>query len=209
MKLYKYKSLQNFEHFADIILNKRFYAAQFFELNDPMEGVFNFEHGTKEEYLKQIKEGKKKLLICSFAQEPDNVLLWSHYANGCRGVCIEVEINDDARRDYEVAHINYVRDRITFSNEEARLIEEVPKILLNKKNIKWKYEKEVRVLSHEKYVYGLKITGILLGIKISETIKKVILKMPEQNIPIWETRIGDTNKIEIGQQINRVDQIQP
>ncbi len=38
MKLYKFKSLANFEYVADIIINKRLYAADFTELNDPMEG---------------------------------------------------------------------------------------------------------------------------------------------------------------------------
>jgi len=59
MKLYRYKSLQPFEHVADIICNKQFYTVPFFDLNDPMEGLFSYEVGTKKEYLDDIKEGKK------------------------------------------------------------------------------------------------------------------------------------------------------
>ena len=37
MRAYKFRSLKNFEYIADIFCNKRFYAAQFYDLNDPVE----------------------------------------------------------------------------------------------------------------------------------------------------------------------------
>ena len=40
MILYKYRSLSNFEHVADIILNDRLYCPTYEELNDPFEGLF-------------------------------------------------------------------------------------------------------------------------------------------------------------------------
>jgi hypothetical protein len=200
LKLYKYKSLQNFEHFADIILNKRFYAAKFFELNDPMEGFFHYEQGTKDEYLNKIIEGKEKVLICSFSKEPDNILLWSHYADGCRGACIEVEA--DTNDGYPMTDVYYTKRTVTFpKNRIHNLTKVIPPLLLIMKNVKWKYEKEVRMLSNNKYIYGPKITSVLLGNRISDIAKKIILKIVPFDIPIYETDIQN-NKIKKGKQIN-------
>lgn len=35
---FKYRPLDNFERFLDIVLKKRLYGALYHELNDPMEG---------------------------------------------------------------------------------------------------------------------------------------------------------------------------
>ena len=39
---YKYRSLENWRFVLDIFLNKRFYAAPFASLNDPMEGRYYY-----------------------------------------------------------------------------------------------------------------------------------------------------------------------
>jgi hypothetical protein len=202
MKLYKYKSLRNFGHVADIICNKRFYAAQYFELNDPMEGLFNHEAGTKKEYLDDIREGKKRLRICSFSKDPKNPLLWSHYADGFKGICIEVEINDNTS-DFDIIEVEYTSIRVLFSNKAARLKGELPSLIFRQKAKGWSIEKEVRILSNNQYVkYGIKITGILLGLRTPDILKKTLIRLAEPDVKIWETDIGSTNKIVIGKQIN-------
>lgn len=45
MLLYKYRSIENFQFFVDIILNKRLYAARYLDLNDPMEGHYIYADG--------------------------------------------------------------------------------------------------------------------------------------------------------------------
>jgi len=205
MKLYKYKSLQTFEHVADLICNNQFYTVPFFDLNDPMEGLFNYEAGTKKKYLDDIKEGKKRLRICSFSKDPKNILLWSHYADGFKGICIEVEIDDNSP-DFKLVEVEYESTRVLFSNKAARLKGEMPKIILSQKAKNWSVEKEVRALSSNQYLrYGIKITGIFLGLRIPDILKKVIIQLAAPNVPIWETHIGETNKIEIGRQINRTN----
>ncbi len=37
---YKYRGIKEFRYFVDIILNKRLFAAPYFDLNDPMEGHY-------------------------------------------------------------------------------------------------------------------------------------------------------------------------
>ncbi len=55
--LYKYRSLDNFKNFVDIILKNRLYAARYKDLNDPMEGQYYYRHGeTKSKYSRENKE---------------------------------------------------------------------------------------------------------------------------------------------------------
>ncbi|MEK6627785.1 MAG: hypothetical protein AABY53_04095, partial [Bdellovibrionota bacterium] len=94
MTLYKFKSLRNFEFVSDIICNKRFYAANFLDLNDPMEGQFYHDPDTKKEFLEEIIQGKHKIKICSFSKDYGNLLLWAHYSDSFRGICFEVEVDN-------------------------------------------------------------------------------------------------------------------
>mgnify|MGYP001801434879 FL=1 len=52
--LYKYRSLENFKNFVDIILKNRLYAATYKDLNDPMEGKYYYKEGRLDRY------GRKK-----------------------------------------------------------------------------------------------------------------------------------------------------
>jgi hypothetical protein len=93
MKLYKYRSLRNFKRIDDIILNNRFHTSQFDELNDPMEGLFYYCNNTIN--IKKLSDFKKSYRICSFSEDSSNILLWTHYADGSHGICIEVDMPDD------------------------------------------------------------------------------------------------------------------
>ena len=43
--LFKYRGVQNFKFFIDIILRNRLYASQYVDLNDPMEGQYYYNRG--------------------------------------------------------------------------------------------------------------------------------------------------------------------
>jgi hypothetical protein len=170
-----------------------------------MEGLFNYEAGTKEEYLKEIREGKEKLRICSFSKDPKNLLLWSHYADGFKGICIEVKVNNSTP-DFEIAKVSYTPDRGgLFSSEGVRILKGVmPRLLLSLKAKDWSVEKEVRLLSEKQYLkHGIKITGILLGLRTPDILKETLIKLAEPDVKIWETKIGDANQIVIGKQVDR------
>lgn len=86
-KLYKYKSLKQFEYFMDILTQNRLYGSTFKELNDPMEGFFQSKNFTSEEWEK-IKKAKDTVRICSLSKCHDNVLMWTHYADEHRGAVL-------------------------------------------------------------------------------------------------------------------------
>lgn len=196
MKLYKFRSLKSFEYTADIILNKQLYAAHFENLNDPMEGFFSY-HSHLESLAKEIRNEKSKLKICSLSKSFDNPILWAHYANDFKGICIEIEVEED-NPNYSIEEMNYNMGTHTIGN--GLFDENIPpfdwaKGLLTRKYKEWTYEQEVRILSFERIIKnGISIKAIYLGARISEINKKVIKKIASE-ISIYETNINEHNKI--------------
>jgi hypothetical protein len=136
LTLYKFRSLNNFEFIADIILNQRVYAAQFFDLNDPMEGLFKYTHEHEAAYIDEVVKEKKRCRICSFSRTSENILMWSHYADGFRGVCIEVKVPASGN-DYLREEVHYVRGAPYLLPAARGNIDIVAQFLLTNKNRAW------------------------------------------------------------------------
>lgn len=90
--LYKYRSLENLERFLDIVIDNKLYGALYKEMNDPMEGYFQYSPDVDKSVLTGIWEGKNKRYICSLSKKSNIGLMWTHYANENKGCCIEVEV---------------------------------------------------------------------------------------------------------------------
>ena len=154
---YKFRSLNNIKHFLDILVNNRLYAARYDELNDPMEGAYLI-NGYNENIIRLLKTRKYKTRVCSLSKDYKHTLLWTHYAEGHKGCCIEIiPKNWDA-----LEPINYVDDLPIADNDtEGRE-------LLSYKSKLWQYEQEVRLFSKSSYC-KVDIHQIIFGHKISDT----------------------------------------
>jgi hypothetical protein len=95
MTAYKFRTLLNIERIFDIIFNKRFYAAPYMDLNDPMEGFLSSTQGVDHCFIQEIENDKKRIRICSFSKSHQSPLLWTYYADSFRGVCFEVELEEN------------------------------------------------------------------------------------------------------------------
>ncbi len=115
MKLYKYKSLVNLWHMLDVIVNQRLYCAHWKELNDPLEGRYEIYLGEKSDRLEsimasRIENAKDTYRVASLSADPTNFLMWSHYADGHKGVAIEIEIADDHEDLIQVIYTPFLSD---------------------------------------------------------------------------------------------------
>jgi hypothetical protein len=195
MRLYKYKPLSNFEFVADILCRKRFYAAQFFELNDPMEGHFDHDPDLKADFLNEIYKKKMDLRFCSFSSDPSNILLWAHYADSFKGLCIEVEVPKHLPEAIKYSEFN------VYVSEEGRdkpKIQHISKSILTAKNKAWRYEKEHRIFSSEKYIEDIKIVSVLLGMRMPDTLKDAIRRIVSKDIKVYETDLNPIqNRVEV------------
>lgn len=118
-------------------------------------------------FLKKIKsavnEIKEMLLVSCFSTSFDSILLWSHYGDKHKGVCIEFEVegNDFKKVEYDknrkqldlktitaiVLGYDYIGEEINKDN--SPIIKTISKVLLTKSR-EWQYESEYRTLRSTK-----------------------------------------------------------
>lgn len=170
--LYKYRSLDNFKNFIDIIINNRLYAAKYDDLNDPMEGHYLYKDGILDENMRnKIYDSKQMLRLCSLAKTSDNFLMWSHYSNGHKGVAIGVRINE---KEFDVKDIEYLPNLRYFEN--TNFLDAIT-ILSSKINL-WEYEQEVRAFTKDGTNFiNVIVEEIHIGSKMSNQDYSLIQKL--------------------------------
>ncbi|WP_410877864.1 DUF2971 domain-containing protein [Myroides sp. DW712] len=179
--LYKYRSIDNLKNFLDIILNNRLYAAYYKDLNDPQEGQYYYIKGElQKETRDKLYNNKGSYKICSLSKTSDNQLMWSHYANGHKGVAIGVKVTDKAP-SVLIKDINY--SGLATLKEQDYTSQSVIDILSRKLEI-WDYEKEVRVFIQNKSFIDVEVYEIIIGSKMSDNDKEFIKKIIDKINPM-------------------------
>lgn len=129
------------------------------ELNDPFESSTPEDYlniALTEDYESAIMECNEILAetgIVSFSDRSDEILMWSHYSNEHKGLCIEFEYdvlsslphyNKDDLYCYCPVKINYPESRVNIECTSPcyNLIREI----LTTKSAQWKYENEYRCI---------------------------------------------------------------
>jgi len=151
----------------------------------------------KDVFTKTLENLTSKYFIASFCQgeKPDNLLMWSHYANGHSGYCLQFDLNafpvgDDCYR------VNYF-NKYGELNELNTLIKETNWIdlFLTRKSDIWKYENEWRFIWQDDNEKGKNIifreipenaiTGIVYGCNLPENNKRIKINLlAHRKIPI-------------------------
>lgn len=163
MSIYKFRSLINekdCDRLKNILETGHFWCSNFWELNDPMEGVFNIDDKDNVNKFFNLKEQYK---ICSFSgiKGFENLVMWGYYATGFKGVAIEVEIEiitEDCQCG-ENGGVKKIECDDNLPNDS-----DIEKILLNKNTV-WEQEDEYRFLiksENNNHKIG-KITTIYFG----------------------------------------------
>jgi hypothetical protein len=109
------------------------------ELNDPFE--FLGVDLSDREFRKAMKKTKAQIsktkgLLC-FSKSWKNPVVWGHYADKHRGICLGFEVSGDI-----LQKVNYVKERLP---RPAVLDEEFMKKVLFTKFDHWQYEQEYRM----------------------------------------------------------------
>jgi Protein of unknown function (DUF2971) len=123
------------------IEKRRLKVAQFSDLNDPFE-LRCVQLSTREQeiafdlYKAKVAE---KFGILSFSRRWDRILLWSHYADRHRGVCLGFEVSS---LETKFGEVRYGADKIPYP---AKLDVDFMWQALRTKYHGWRYEEEWRV----------------------------------------------------------------
>jgi len=135
--------------------------------------------------------------ICCFSEEYDNPLLWSHYGDQHRGICIGYTL--DRKPAPELKQVRYGGDRTVATKLlEQALLQKMPGAIaqldadvLLRKAPEWSYEKEWRLISKAGLQESpLKLTEITFGYRCSPAVQHTLMKA-------LEGRSGEVNFYEI------------
>lgn len=211
MKLYKYINLNSKygkENATAILERNEIYAADYRELNDPFEFSFyrtrpnqNGASPTATRLVNAIMKFSKGVI--SLSATNSDLLLWSHYAAGHTGVCVEFEMEKD--------HLLKTATKINYQENMPEIDDNDPDNFVFTKCIDWKYEAEFRVVKDKgaKKYHKIKpscITGVYFGVRaIVKTHGWILEACQERNIPCFEAfRIARKYRVEF-RQLDKID----
>lgn len=120
----------------------------------------------------------KKIGVCCFTKKNDNLLMWAHYADSHKGICLEFEPRQDLQIFSLILQMQYRKDFLPFNFlDDSKSISYLN--LISQKSEEWKYEEEYRVYKYDfldrKYGYNPRaLKSVIFGCKTSEeTISKI------------------------------------
>lgn len=170
MRIYKYYKINN--HLLDALRGDYLWFSAPCTFNDPFDcnanllsfypGVWSRDYHYQQNVLSKIEESPKGFEvymqtvvdqlfenygICCFSKKNDDVLLWSHYAEMHRGVCLGFEsaLDPDTFDGFDVRYTNDFRSVDYFINPRKAFNH----LILTKAKA-WEYEAEYRLFRDSK-----------------------------------------------------------
>jgi hypothetical protein len=195
---YKYSCINDYT--ISNMLESSIYMSSPNDFNDPYDSLIcNAISPTLNESLQKISS---KYFVSCFSERWDSILMWSHYADHHKGICIQYDFTLKYRKKENVIYPDI--HPVIYTNSVYKLSEgNNLSICILKKAKDWKYEKEWRIIiTNEKgkpLIMNIPtpISSILFGSRISEKKKKTIYHLSKKlNFNIFQTKIvNDTFKI--------------
>lgn len=134
-------------------------------------------------FNKLVNESIQKVLsihgICCFSELNNNILMWSHYADSHKGVCLKFDLLSDPDLFTLPIKVKYLEEypEGDFLKEQEEFIFN----MLKSKSTDWEYEREVRIYKQKKGAIKFK----------KEALKEVIFgcKTEEKDIEEFKTLV--------------------
>lgn len=198
MHLYKYKTLNNFKYFEDIIANNRLYLPKLKELNDPLEGICNMNFGFAgcSYYFgtpvvhPHYQSALDSFRVLALTDNPNSIVMWAHYGDQFKGVCIQFKQRGALAAAKQVNYSNNLIDPL--DSLKYIPMTELAQVTLMQKSKEWEYEREYRVLVNDDRQYFQldkgDIEAVYIGFNTStENIELVRSVCEQYEIPYYVT----------------------
>ncbi|HEX8307959.1 MAG TPA: DUF2971 domain-containing protein [Allosphingosinicella sp.] len=212
-RLYRYRSLGSttigdearvnpklLDRELDAIENRYIYCPIFTRMNDPMEGFYRAStrlarRPDYEDLVESIRRQKVRLGIASLCESWSNELMWAHYADSFRGICISYSFT----RLLEGLPESCALSRIAYGDKPYHLItadlerDERPRSILSTKSLRWSYEREWRLFAERsgRVRYdNAAVSSVYLGARMAEPDRAVIRnRLHAIGVPVRETHV--------------------
>jgi len=186
------------------VFNESGYTEDFGDVNDPArESYLKRLLGLKIERLLAAKLGGKGVL--SLSEVWDSALMWSHYADHHRGICIEYDTTELSHPD--IGAVNYgtsrnikASDLIKWQLEGcAEAGKRVTSTHFFAKAPDWRYEKEWRDIAPASGVCPsrFRVTGVHFGFRCDSSVLTAIVKLYSGHnaIDLYEVYLDDSFRL--------------
>lgn len=193
-------------HAIDDLRKRRLKVSFLEDMNDP----FELQSPRLEKAAHRIAFGKwrqdinKRTRVLCFSKAWFNPVLWSHYADKHRGICLGFEIPD-----YCALEVQYASERLELQIEHqlqkhGTIGENIVNRLLTTKYVDWAYEQEVRMFVRPEETYQelglhfypfdkhLQLRKVVVGARSSVTLGEVeaAIQPDDQGIEVISTRLA-------------------
>lgn len=156
--------------------------------------VEKWEDDQRNDLSRKVRE--TTFMFC-LSEVNHNILMWSHYADGHKGICVEFRPGDPSHLNFfaNARQVNYDKDYPAVQFYKTSLDEKV-KLCILRKAREWEYEKERRVLDFgerpgfREIPAGL-ISGVIMGHCISEENRDWVLELVREHptpITVYQAR---------------------
>lgn len=201
--LYRYRKLSEIRIDTEIraITDQYLYCSSYRGMNDPMEGFYEptarFQKFTEfRRAVSGILDAKRNIGICCFSDTCNNELMWTHYANNYKGICIGYRsrsLLDAMPDDAHLVRLGYGAEPPKVGSHDGFLPEQAALRILSHKKASWLYEREWRVLWQQgRMPFRGKniIREIRLGSRIEDDDRQMILNtFGHTNVRVYEMKI--------------------
>ena len=113
-------------------------------------------------------------------ESPDNILMWSHYADSHKGVCFKFDLLQDLDMFLITVPVDYNSEYLEFDTLEGN-----PAPIIQRKSSEWRYEKEHRTIKvNEHGLAEIKkeaLVEIIFGCRTSKSDKARIRNLSIKN----------------------------
>ncbi len=143
MRLYYFTSAQ---YGLEAIRDQRIKVSTVDDLNDPFEWLSVTGNRSFRATMRKLRKelGAQYGIIC-MSDNWKHPLLWAHYAENHKGMCLGFEVSEQARP----TKVDYIRDRVDWLDARHQPYDEGLRKILGLFNTKfdaWEYESEYRML---------------------------------------------------------------
>lgn len=140
-----------------------------YEVDDPKQ--FLLGHYVQEELLRRYEKG-----VFSLAERANCPLMWSHYGDQHRGICLGYSVPDDTASDLH--KIRYGGSRLVQASDVSQMLRgdetarrRVDEAVLLKKARAWAYEREWRLLGPRgEHDSPLELEEVVFGMRCSSAV---------------------------------------
>ncbi|MCA9029682.1 MAG: DUF2971 domain-containing protein [Planctomycetaceae bacterium] len=194
-KLYKYRAFS--PRTLSILTDREVFFPSAHKLNDPFEFDFHLKthavHGVKidRSSLDHAKAAMKNYGVLALSDLNNNVLMWSHYGDEHRGLCLEftrTDSNDLGKWDHCMP-VLYCDELPSFQPLELEDSKSVTKVLTSKGRF-WEYEQEWRILSYEgnkAFPFPGDLTGVVFGFAMPQDHRDQVTALLGDSVQYYDT----------------------